>query len=343
VTAALPIAILGFLSGSEPAAANASSSPALVVVALPVNANPAILEALHRLRGEATSVGFDVHFVSAATETVTPNQLQELGRGLRPAAVVAFSGSQASGEPRHSLDVLFLDRASGKTTIEHIMVGVDEAAEDRGEVIVSVRAVDFIRARMLDALVSRATAPRQPERSAPAAGRASAYLAAGMSVMGAFTGFAPSVAPELDLGYAPQPWLRIGVAAFGFGTRPSADSIAGVVELDQRYLGAGVTALGPAWHGLRGAFELGGGWHWLKVDGTAKRSPYQATSSRSSSAALIGALGVTWSSGSHFLIDLRGGSLWLQNRPQINGLLTESLGSLGRPSWFARVSVGLAY
>jgi hypothetical protein len=40
--------------------------PALVVVALPANANMAILEALNRLRGEATSVGFEVRFVETA-------------------------------------------------------------------------------------------------------------------------------------------------------------------------------------------------------------------------------------------------------------------------------------
>ncbi len=341
MTAAFATFLLGFLSAGEAAAANAGPPPALVVVALPANANRAILEALNRLRGEAISVGFEVRFVDAGTETVTPNQLEDLGHGLRPAAVVAFSGSQASEQPKHSLDVLFLDRSTGQTSIERITVDPDDA-KDRGEVIVAVRAVDFIRARMLDALVNRAAAPAPAPPPARAKPGARAYLAVGVSVLGTSTGFAPSVAPEIDGGYATLRWLRIGLSGFGFGTRPSMNSVAGEVALEQRYLGAAATVLGPAWHGLRGAAELGGGWHWLRLHGTPK-PPYGASSDSSSSAALVACLGGSWAAASHFLVDLRGGALWLQQRPQINGTVNEGLGSLGRPSWFARAAVGLAY
>ena len=111
-----------------------TGSPALVVVALPANANRAILEALNRLRGEAISVGFEVRFVDAATESMTLTQLDDLSRGLRSAAVVAFAGPEGSMKTAHSLDVWFLDRASGKTSVVHLTADGSADAEDRGEV-----------------------------------------------------------------------------------------------------------------------------------------------------------------------------------------------------------------
>jgi hypothetical protein len=345
VTAALTIALLGFLSAADPSgAAVDGGSAALVVVALPANASRPILEALNRLRGEATSVGFDVRFVDAGTEMVSANQLEDLGHGLRPAAVVAFSGSQSTEQPRHSLDVLFLDRASGRTLVEHFSVDHEEEdAEDRAEVIVAVRAVDFIRARMLDTLVSRATTPRAVgESPKPVPRQPAFYAGAGGGVLGTFSGFSPSVAPAIDAAYHVTGWLRVGASAFGFGSRPSAHSSAGEVALDQRYLGAQVTALGPAWHSLRLAVELGGGAYQVSVHSTANL-PGGSRTDDVSSAALRGSLGASWAIAPHLLLDLRGGTLWLKKQPKIRGTESEFLGSPGRPSWFASALLGVAY
>jgi hypothetical protein len=342
VTAALSIALVGLLSATPASVAVDGSASAAVVVALPANANHAILEALNRLRGEATSVGFEVRFALAGTETVSPSQLESLGQGLRPAAVVAFSGSQSGDRPGHSLDVLFLDRATGKTSIEHFSVDKDDETEDRAEVIVAVRAVDFIRARMLDALVSRAKAPRPAPAPQPSATRPAVYAAAGVAVLGTLSGFAPSVAPTIDVAYQPVEWFRVGVGGFGFGSRPGAHSAAGEVELDQRYAGASATGLSPAWHRLRLAFELGGGVYWMRMRGLAKTTD-QSSTDRLVSAAMVSSLGASWAAARHLRIEVRGGFLWLQEQGKIRGTETESLGQLGRPSWFASALVGVAY
>lgn len=351
MTAALPITLVGLLCAA-PASAEVGPSPpsndpsaAVVVVALPGNANHAILEALNRLRGEATSVGFEVRFVDAGTETVSANRLEDLGQGLRPAAVVALSGAQSGDEPGHSLDVLFLDRSSGKTSIEHFSVDKDDEVEDRAEVIVAVRAVDFVRARMLDALVSRAKAPRAAPAPRPAtrpAAQSVVYAAVGAVVLWAASGFAPSVAPKIELSHQPMEWVRVGVSAFGLGTRPSASSAAGEVELDQRYAGVSVTGLSPAWHRLRLALELGGGVYWMRMRGLAK-APDQSSSDRLVSGAMVSAVGASWAVARYLSIDVRGGTLWLQNQAKLRGTETEALGDVGRPSWFASALVGVAY
>jgi hypothetical protein len=313
----------------------------LVVVALPANANHAIREALSRLGGEATSVGFDVRFVDAGTEAASPDRLEGLGQGLHPAAVVAFAGSQSGERPEHSLDVLFLDRASGRTFVEHFVVD-DAEAEDRAEVIVAVRAVDFIRARMLDALVRRAkaSAPSEPPRPMPR--HRLAYVGGGLVVLGTFAGFSPSVAPRIELGYEPAEWLRLAASGLAFGTRPSAHSVAGEVDLEQRYVGASSTALSPAWHRLRAAIEIGGGAYWMQVRGIAK-APGANSTERLWSAAMVSSIGASWALSPHLMLDVRSGALWLQREANVRGTERESLGTVGRPSWFASALVGVAY
>ncbi len=343
MTTALTLTVLGLVcaTGSSGSVGEDDSSSALIVVALPANANQAIREALTRLGGEATSVGFDVRFVEAGSETVSAEQLEGLRQGLRPAAVVAFSGGKPGEGPGHSLDVLFLDRTTGSTFVERFVVE-DEGAEDRAEVIVAVRAVDFIRARMLDALVrrARATAPREPPRAI--ARSQVVYAGLGLGVLGTWSGFVPSVAPRIEVGYTPAAWLRLGVSSFGFGSRPSAPSVAGEVDLDQRYLGANLTALSPSWHRLRAAVELGGGAYWMQVRGKP-RSPGPSTRSHLWSAAMVSSVGASWAISRHLLFDLRAGALWLQREARVRGTEREALGTVGRPSWFATAIVGVAY
>jgi hypothetical protein len=313
----------------------------LVVVALPANANHAIREALGRLGGEATSVGFDVRFVEAGTEAVSPERLEGLGQGLRPAAVVAFSGSQTAEPAGHSLDVLFLDRASGRTFVEHFVVEGEEA-EDRAEVIVAVRAVDFIRARMLDALVRRAKASVPLEPQPPVPRHRLVYAGGGLMVLGSSSGFSPSVAPMIGLGYEPAEWLRLTASGFAFGSRPVGQSVAGEVDLDQRYVGASATALSPSWHRLRATLELGGGAYWLQVRGISKAAGANSME-RLWSAAMVSSIGASWQLSRHLLLDVRGGALWLQREAEVRGTERETLGTVGRPSWFASALVGVAY
>jgi hypothetical protein len=336
------LTVLGLVCAASPGVtADGDASAALVVVALPVNANQAIREALSRLGGEATSVGFDVRFLDAGTETVSPEQLESLSHGLQPAAVVAFSGSQAGERPGHSLDVLFLDRASGATFVEHFVVE-DAEAEDRAEVIVAVRAVDFIRARMLDALVRRARASGPPEPPRPVPRYQLLYASIGLNLLGTSSGFSPSLAPKIELGYEPAAWLRLSASGFGFGTRPSAESVAGKVDLDHRYLGASMTVLSPSWHRLRGALELGGGAYWMQMRGMSRASAPNTTE-RLWSAAMVSSVGVSWALARHLLLDVRGGALWLQQEGKIHGTELEPLGTVGRPSWFASTLLGVAY
>jgi len=309
-----------------------SSLHALVVVALPANANHAILEALNRLRGEATSVGFEVRLVDASTESLSLVQLDGLSAGLRPAAVVAFSRSEDSGQATHSLDVWFLDRASGKTSVAHLSADRSTDAEDRADVVIAVRAVDFIRARMFDTLASRPVTPAPaPPRRQQVAHVQSYQLAAGLGVLGGGAGFSPSLAAQIALGYRLTAWLHIGVTVLGLGTEPGRDSEVGRVSLDQRYIGANLALRGRAWRRLQPILELGAGEYWVSAQGTPAPGNVGHSVDLSSPGATT-SLGLALTLLPYLALELRAGALWLQSRVRVTAG-DIYLGSVGRPIW----------
>ena len=308
-----------------------SGVQALVVVALPANSNRAIIEALNRLRGEATSVGFEVRLVDAATESVSLVELDGLSAGLRPAAVVAFARPEDSRQEPHSLDVWFLNRASGKTSVAHLTAGEVGDVEDRADVIIAVRAVDFIRARMFDTLAGRPVAPAAAEPRQPMARQQSYFAAAGLGVLGSGSGFSPSLAAQITLGYRPTAWLRIGVSAFGLGTAPERETSVGQVSLDQRFVGANLNLLGREWRRLQPILELGAGEYWVLARGAATPPNVGRTITLSSPGATT-SLGLALGVLPYLALEFRAGALWLQNQARI-GVADTYLGSVGRPIW----------
>jgi hypothetical protein len=326
------------------AVAGATATPevpnqALVVVALPANATHAMTEALNRLRGEAIAVGFEVRLVDASTETLSLAQLDGISAGLRPAAVVAISQPGDGTQAPRALDVWFLDRGSGKASVAHLDAGDVADAPERREVVVAVRAVDFIRARMFDTLTSRRGEPPAPPPPPPAPKDAPVRrydLAIGLAVLGTPSGFAPSLTPEIAAAFRPAPWLRLGLSAFGLGSKPERSTVFGLVSLEQRFVGAWVGLLGPTWHRLQPLVELGGGEHWLVASGEGKAPNVGLTKTLSSPAASAVA-GLLVELAPYLALELRGGTLWLHSRADVCATEESCLGNLGRPLWWGSV------
>jgi len=312
--------------------------PSVVVVSLPVN--PAMREALNRLRGEAMSVGFEVRFVEASTESVSLAQLDSLSRGQESAALVTFAGPE--GNTAHALDVWFMDRASGKTSVAHLTAGEYADGGDRSEVILAVRAVDFIRARMFDTLAGRPVERNRSKTQLEGARVPRLYLATGAGVLGGASGFSPSLVPQIEVGYRLTDWSRISVTTFAFGTQPHRDVSSWGVSLDPRFVGASLTLLGRAWHRLRPELEVGGGEYWVRVRGEANSPNVGRTVTLSSPGAVV-ALGVAITILPNLVLDLRGGTLWLQSKVRIYSTEDTYLGSVGRPAWSGSARLGISF
>jgi hypothetical protein len=345
VTAWLMGAWLGLFQATAADLAPTGSSPALVLVALPTSADAAMVEALHRLRGEATSVGFDVRLVEPGA-SLTRGRLDGGWEPWPPAALVTFVRREAGERGLPSLEVTFQERATGKVSIAQITAPEPAEGEGRAEVIVAVRAVDFIRARMFDTLVGRRVEPSiqvaaAPPPSPPRAPPPRFSLSGGLVWLGTPSGFSPSFLPRVGAGFAPTRWLRISISAAGLGTRPERATVLGTVSLDQRLLAAELAWVGPRWHRLRPVVTLAGGEYRVTVRGDGSGSNLGRTVTLSSPGGLVAA-GIAIDLGPHVTCEVQAGTLWLENRVQV-ATSSADLGSMGRPSAFGGASLGAAF
>lgn len=345
IASALMLAVLQGVSGTLPAATAAAGT--VIAVILPDSPDASMLEALSRLRGEADSVGLELRLVQAEPGVDTDGQLGRVAQQLTPAAVVALVAAPRLEPapapaviPLRAMDVWFLDPATGETSVGHVLV--EPEAGPRADLVLAVRVVDFIRARMFDSLVrSRAAARIRP---APVSylpeGRR--YLAAGLAATGSWSGFDTAFLPALELGYAWRPWLRTTLGLAGWGSKPRGESPdIGGVAMAQTMIKASAVFLGPSWWRLLPSVELGGTAYFLSVDGIGY-SGYVGDAPSSWSPGLHGAAGLGLVLSRHLVAQLSAGALVLARRPRLFVTETE-VASTGRPAWTAQASLGAVF
>ena len=348
MTALFAALLFTMASAPDTAAGGTSADPgtAVIAVAIPEGQNSVMQEALNRLRGEALSVGFEVRFVHTNSPNPPAAQLEALAPGPRTAAVVVFADQPKAedaeiGPPQ--LDVWFLDRSSGKTSVAHLQVSDEDM--DRADVVIAVRAVDFIRARMFDTLAYRlATAPKPtpPAEPIPAI-RDRTFLAAGLAVLATSSGFAPSLLPYIEAGYQLRSWVRVTASAFGLGTRPEQHAQEGSVRIDQRYIGLGLTFTRWQWRRFLPHAELGAGAYWVVAEGRVNPD-FQGQGHRITAWSVGGraCVGITASLSRHFFLDVTAGTLWLMPEPRLYSSET-FVASTGLPSWTGTALVGARF
>jgi len=103
-----------------------------------------------------------------------------------------------------------------------------------------------------------------------------------------------------------------------------------------------VTAMGRAHYRLQPALEVGAGEFWVRVQGDPKSPNLGQTVTLSSLGADL-AVGVTVNILPYLVLDLRGGTLWLQSEARIFSTDDTYLGTLGRPTWFASARLGSSF
>lgn len=324
--------------------ARAGDPSTLVVVAVPDGADAAMVEALHRLRGEATAVGFEVRVVGAAGEAMTPGAVDKLWAEWHPAAVVTVVRPRQQEPDGRALDLSFALHPGDQPSVAHVTVA-DVVEPERADVILAVRAVDFIRARMFDALVDRRgqsiPAPAPPSPPPPARARG-LHLAAGLVLLGGPSGFSPQLAPRLALGFRPLSWLQLSGTGLGFGLEAERSSDSGKVSVDQRFLALEVSLLLPRVWRLEPVLSLSGGEVWARTRGEASVANIVGQSVTRSSPAGAATLGIALALGHGLSGELYAGTLWLQDRVNIEvttSNATVSLGTVGLPTVFGGVSL----
>jgi hypothetical protein len=334
---ALIFALLQGVAGPSPSADTSAASHSYVIaVIVPSAANSQMVDALTRLRGEAVSVGFEIRLVESAAGLEPLGQLEVVAREIMPAAVVALVGNRDAEQPDgasiEAIDVWFLDRTTGKTSVGHL--SVEEAAGDRADLVLAVRVVDFIRARMFDSLV-RNQAPNREKRSPPAAHAAVGrrHLALGLLSTGSFAGFSRAYLPYVEIGYGVRPWLRLAVGAGGLGTQPSEVSLAGSgsATLDE-FLGmVSLSLVAPTWWRLAPYVQTGPSLFHVAVHGEGE-SGYLGHNPTAWSPGWFVSGGVEVVFVPHVVLRVSGGALLLLVEPQVY-VADKEVARTGRPAW----------
>jgi hypothetical protein len=337
--------ILALLHGVAGPSLAAPAPSTVIAVILPAAPNASMLEALYRLRGEADSVGLELRLVGAAADVEPQAQLDSVARGLAPAAVVALVGKSgpAVGATISSIDVWCLDRATGKTQVGHLTA--EEGAGDRADLLLAVRVVDFIRARMFDSLVrnlaeARAKQPKQRQAvTHELVGRW--RVAAGIGSTGSFSGFAPAWLPALEFSFAVRRWLHLTLGAEGLGSRPSRGTGTGSATMDQKLVKVSAVFVARTWWRLYPYVEAGAAAYFLSVHGEGYNGNVGYEPS-SWSPGLLGSAGIGAILFRHLVLQLGGGAMLLWREPEIFITDTE-VARTGRPAWLGSAMLGVTF
>ena len=344
IPGALILALLHGVAGADPGLASPPPSTVIAVI-LPSGPNASMLEALNRLRGEADSVGFELRLVESTANAETSVQLDSVARGLAPAAVVALvgkTGGEAIADSAiDSMDVWFLDRVTGKMSVGHLTV--DEEAGKRADLVLAVRVVDFIRARMFDSLVRTLAVSRakpRPVVTHELAGRS--FVAAGVASTGSFSGFSAAFLPNLELGYAVKPWLRLNLGLVAFGTQPRREvATAGSVTINQTLAKASATFMARTWWRLMPFVEAGAVAYFVSTHGVGYSGNVGYDPSGWSPGGLAAAgLGLVLAP--HFVLQLDGGGLVLLREPKVY-IADGEVARTGRPAWLGNALLGVTF
>jgi hypothetical protein len=338
--------ILALLQGAAgPSLHSSAPQPSTIIaVILPSAPNASMLEALYRLRGEADSVGFELRLVEAVANDEPRAQLDSVARGLAPAAVVALvgktGGKATAGPPIGSMDVWFLDPATANTSVGHLTV--EEEAGDRADLVLAVRVVDFIRARMFDSLVrtlAESKAKRRQVVTHERVGRS--FVAAGVGSTGSFSGLPPAFLPALEVGYAVKKWLRLTLAAAGLGTQPRRETTAGNASVDQKLVKVSAIFVARTWWRLYPFVEAGVSAYFVSVHGVGYPGNVGYDPSGWSPGVLASAgLGLVLAP--HFVVQVHAGGMLLYREPKIFIADTE-VARTGRPAWLASAMLGVTF
>ncbi|HVZ89711.1 MAG TPA: hypothetical protein VHG72_22315 [Polyangia bacterium] len=315
----------------------------IAVVTAPMT-DPAMTEALNRFKGEAASVGFRVIVVPGSAAATPVAQMDLIAHTTSADATIAF----VNGSDPRALDVWFTDRRTGQTLVGH--VSVQNESGDRASMVLAVKAVDFLRARMFDFLLARpkslsdeTTHPASPlvspvaGVSSPPQGRRFGFgFSIGIDALQSLQGLGTMVLPLLRASYDIAAWSSFRLTIAGLGTRSDLNVMGGGAAVSEE-LAMAEWAVMPRRSRVRPFLSIGAGVHDIRAQGTAV-APYTARAA--SQVSMAGALsgGLRSPLNRHLAMSAEAGAFLLFPEPQVS-IAGLAGGRTGRPALFATVAV----
>jgi len=279
---------LGALLAAWLLALGASAAPSRVAVVRPPSDDSWLSEALTRVQAELAAAGFAVTVLDSAPGQ-EPRTLVEAA-ALEPPPVATFV--LVRGETGAAADIWVGDRLTRKTSVRRL--DVTDVPRARAAEVLAVRAVELLRASLLEATVrepsgdaaSTALPPDVAHWMAPApAGdrsrgsasrpeRASLRAGLGAAMIAFVHDSPPAFAPLLCLSYGRGSWSgRISIVAPAFGGHVSAQGGSASIRQDSALFE--LVGAWPRSGSVAGVLSAGAGaYHWHVVGEAA--APFSA-------------------------------------------------------------------
>lgn len=255
----------------------------------PAQADAAVIAALVRIQGELIADGFEVTTTEAPQGSSSADAMTTADQNQASATIGLFLNPDGQ-----SAELWVVDQVTHKTVVRH--VDTQTQSTDELATVLAVRAVELLRASLLESLVShrpdakarhaeREPAPRTPppiERMTqawatrplqhPASPNVGLHL--GLSVLWHPGELAPAAAPEARFEWFAHPILYPRVTFVGLGMRPTVSGPSGEAAVAQGY-GLAEVVLRP-WPAARlsPTFSMGVGPYRASVEGRASW-PYE--------------------------------------------------------------------
>jgi len=313
---------------------------ATVILVRPANPKPVTAEALVRIHGELVSAGFDVQ-ITASTPGADPRaSLEQTASGNNVDAVVALLGDVSPG----SVEVWVIDRVTGKSVVRRIP---NQPGSDRAAEILAVRAIELLRASLLEIAMAGSGEPvavskpppvevtRFVDRALDSRRDSRVAIEVGGSLVASFDGMGPALLPMVRFDLALGSYVVMRATAAGLGTRARVQAQSGWADLAEQFwlIEAGVR-LRPRQR-LQPFFSVGAGAQHTSAEGRASLPYYQGqTAGRWAFLADAGA-GLRLSLVHHFELALEVHAQMAQPYPAVRFLsaqaVTAQTATSGRP------------
>jgi hypothetical protein len=341
-----PVAALAalWLGAAKAEGATAPQPAPKVILVRPPAAPPAVSEALVRLRGELVAAGFDAEVRELTLGPDVRGSLEKLAPASTgaPTALVAIVASADPG----SAELWVIDRVTGKTVVRGVNAGATDPP--RMAEVLSVRAVELLRASFLELAISTPPASAEAPPPAPVLERfATATLEeadwtwaveAGGGTADAIGGPWNQVLSVARIERALGKRLCVRVSFAGLGTATRVDTPGGYANLSQTVLLAELLLRFRRGRRIEPLVSLGAGTLRLAAD-SHEAPPYGAISgARWAAAADVGA-GVRVPLRRHkFELGVEVHALVAQPYPTVDFFATE-VAHAGRPSLIGSVTL----
>jgi hypothetical protein len=337
--------VLATASATLLGAKGASAHAARVVLVSPKSPDPTITEALNRIRGELAAEGFDVVVVDAFQEADLESTFGNTDADSGSLAAIGLSVDEGT----HIAELRVVDHATNKTVLRRTPV-IDAKTPHAAEVL-SIRAVELLRASLLELVLERPAASEQTPRASPEVRQAADWAArklpaerepqwgfeAGVGVLADFGGVPPALVGVLRVRRILVGPLSLRVTAAGLGTTAHVDAQAGTASMTQGLgLVEAVLALWPK-SMVHPVVSLGAGALYAGVQGQADW-PYLGRSSSEWALAFDAGMGADIRMGRHFAISCEAHLFVARPYPVVEILGSDAARS-GEPSVLGSLSV----